>query len=222
MSTKPLPPLTFEEKLARAKKGGPGSTRRRDADIPGPGGDRARAESEERHLWSARRMNAYSRIQSALEFYSRIANERPLIAAERMVAQVTQLEQLHRFNEDPSQFTPQVLDRMKATAINNIARSEQWDKTKGHDPQDALAAITERMTSLKGKLRIEVSLDDEVVDITPGAAAAPSVLAPPVDDPPVDDPSTDVPSVDPSPSMDAPSLDASSLCSTGNDPAEEL
>jgi hypothetical protein len=93
----------------------------------------------------------------------------PMVAAEKTLADAARLELLYRLTEDPDSMTPAVLNKIKDSANNTVARVEQWDKRKGDAPQDALAALTTRMRQLKGKLKIEVSMDplEEAIDVTP-------------------------------------------------------
>jgi len=129
---------------------------------------------KKRQKLEERRKTAYRKVKRALAAYAKLVETgRPLIRAEMAITELAQQELVRRLQEDPEALPPTVLNRLKDSGINTVARSEQWDKPRGHDPRDALAAIADRMSKIKGKLKIEVSHEPEkieeaeVIDVTP-------------------------------------------------------
>jgi hypothetical protein len=132
-------------------------------------GERRRAASDEKFKQERRRETAHLRLKKALKHLAEVTKERPMLTAEKTIAEAAQIELLYRLQDDPAAMTDQTLNRVKDSAINSVARIEQWDRAKGTDPRDALSAITTQMSRLRGKLKIEVSVDPdpEVIDVTP-------------------------------------------------------
>jgi hypothetical protein len=145
------------------------------ADLPGAVGERKRREADKKFDEEMRRKAAHLRLKRALKNLSQVMGDRPMLTAEKTIAEAAQLEILSRLSENPESLPPTVLNRIKDSAINSVARMEQWDKKKDDSPQSALEAVVNQMSKLKGKLKIEVSMEEETpkdplleaIDVTP-------------------------------------------------------